>query len=122
VSEPSQGPLAFKKVQCSMPCASDSICLGIKGRPLLQAAALARGMANNRMSCLVDDGGGTLTVPIFHVSSVSGTGLALLHAFLRALPTGMPRTIVLQADLATPALLLACLLCLSLQDAFMWCC
>lgn len=54
----------------------------------LQAAALARGMANNRMSCLVVDGGGTLTLPIFHVSSVSGMGLALLHAFLRALPTG----------------------------------
>jgi GTPase len=45
-------------------------------------------MANNRMSCLVERGGGTLTVPIFHVSSVSGMGLALLHAFLRALPTG----------------------------------
>ena len=59
------------------------------------------------MSCLVDDGGGTLAVPIFHVSSVNGTGLALLHAFLRALPTGMPRANVLPADLAAPALLLS---------------
>ena len=64
-------------------------------------------MANNRMSCLVDDGGGTLTVPIFHVSSASGTGLALLHAFLRALPTGVshcaagrPRCACSVADLA----------------------
>lgn len=44
-------------------------------------------MASNRMSCLLEQGG-VLTVPIFHVSSVSGLGLALMHSFLRALPTG----------------------------------
>ncbi len=54
----------------------------------LQAATLARRMPGNRMSRLVDAGGGALTVPIFHVSSVTGAGLALVHSFLRALPSG----------------------------------
>lgn len=36
----------------------------------------------------MDRRSGVLTVPIFHVSSVSGLGLALMHSFLRALPTG----------------------------------
>lgn len=33
-------------------------------------------------------GSGTLTVPLFYTSSLTGAGLLLLHAFLKALPVG----------------------------------
>ena len=54
-----------------------------------QAAQLAAGMQRNCISQLVGMGG-TLMVPVFHISSVSGAGLALMHDFLRTLPAGAP--------------------------------
>ena len=33
-------------------------------------------------------GSGTLTVPLFYTSSLTGAGVLLLHAFLKALPAG----------------------------------
>ena len=61
----------------------------------VQAAALAHGMAGNRVDCAgcSDAPPGLarrLTMPLFATSSVTGSGIPLLHAFLSALRPGSP--------------------------------